>query len=230
MTQASPPIRLAIYDMDKTITRRPTYGGFLLHMAMARAPWRLLLSPLMLIGLAAYGLRLWDRSRLKTFNQRLFVGRPRQTDPAFLHAVESFADKVMADNLHADAAARIAHDRAEGYRLVMATASYAIYVLPIARRLGFDHVIATDLRLGGAGEWLAEIIEGNCYGKVKIDKLRRWLADEGLDRGALHVRAYSDHVSDAPLLEFADEAFAVNPHSPLRTEAARRGWQVFDWT
>ena len=36
---------LAIYDMDRTVTRHATYTPFLLHCAMRRAPWRLLLLP-----------------------------------------------------------------------------------------------------------------------------------------------------------------------------------------
>ena len=38
--------QLAIYDMDKTITRVPTYPGFLRHAALRLAPWRLILLPL----------------------------------------------------------------------------------------------------------------------------------------------------------------------------------------
>nr|MBP6441964.1 HAD-IB family hydrolase [Sphingorhabdus sp.] len=60
---------LAIYDMDKTVTRRATYNGFLLHMAFNKAPWRLLLAPFLPIGLLLYALKIWDRSRLKQFSQ-----------------------------------------------------------------------------------------------------------------------------------------------------------------
>ena len=55
---------LAIYDMDRTVTKRPTYTSFLLHCAAARAPWRLLFLPLVLISMIAYGLRMIDRARL----------------------------------------------------------------------------------------------------------------------------------------------------------------------
>lgn len=229
------PIRIAIYDMDKTITRRPTYTPFLMHMAWRRAPWRLLLLPGLFVGLAAYGLRLWDRARLKTFNQQLFLGKPHHVHPGLNRQIEAFADKVLAHNVHADALAQIAADRAAGYRLVLATASYALYVAPIARRLGFDDVVATNLRLGGGGEWLAEIIEGNCYGETKLTLIEKWMAREGLacsraECAHLHIRAYSDHISDVPMLALADEAFAVNPHGPLRAEAGRRGWTVLDWS
>ena len=55
---------LAIYDMDKTVTRRATYNGFLLHMALNKSPWRLVLAPLLPLGLALYALKIWDRARL----------------------------------------------------------------------------------------------------------------------------------------------------------------------
>jgi len=44
-----------------------------------------------------------------------------------------------------------------------------------------------------------------------------------------HVRFYSDHASDAPVFEWADEAVAVNPHDKLRRLAATRGWAIENW-
>jgi phosphoserine phosphatase len=55
-----------------------------------------------------------------------------------------------------------------------------------------------------------------------------WLAKSGLNRG--HVRFYSDHASDAPAFEWADEAVAVNPHARLRKLAGERGWAIEDWS
>ena len=59
---------LAIYDMDRTVTRRPTYTPFLLHAALRLAPWRLLLAPAVLIVSLVYLLGLVDRGRLKEIN------------------------------------------------------------------------------------------------------------------------------------------------------------------
>ncbi len=59
--------------------------------------------------------------------------------------------------------------------------------------------------------------------------IEAWMQSAGIARGDAHVRAYSDHVSDAPLLEWADEPFAVNAHGPLRGLAAERGWPLLDW-
>jgi len=56
--------RLAIYDMDRTITRRATYTPFLVHAASRLAPWRLALLPLVLLAMLAYVLKPIDRAGL----------------------------------------------------------------------------------------------------------------------------------------------------------------------
>ncbi len=219
---------IAIYDMDKTVTRRATYNGFLLHMAMRKAPWRLMFAPMLTVGLFLYGTKIWSRGRLKEFSQRIFVGRKVHSSD-LTEYLESHTEKVLAENIYAPARERIAQEKAQGFVHILATASYSLYVEPIAARLGFEHVIATELTINNAGDVLARINGENCYDRAKIDRLKVWFSDQGLERDQCFVRAYSDHVSDTPLLEFADEAYATNPHEPLRKLAADRGWKIIDW-
>jgi phosphoserine phosphatase len=56
-----------------------------------------------------------------------------------------------------------------------------------------------------------------------------WVEASGLRGTQGHVRFYSDHVSDQPAFEWADEAVAVNPHGKLRRLAKERGWTIEDW-
>ncbi|KAK0336374.1 hypothetical protein LTR94_008888 [Friedmanniomyces endolithicus] len=205
--------RLAIYDMDRTVTFSGTYTGFLIHVAAHMAPWRLIFLPLIPFVMLAYVVKLISRQTLKETNQWLMIGG--RADRAKLQPhIESYADK----------------DRAAGYRLVLATASYRLYVEAIARRLGFDTVIATD-HVGQDLPYVRAKISGeNCYDTGKLRMIKAWMAAEAIDRSQAHIRAYSDHVSDAPMLEFADEAFASNPHPPLAKLAAERGWTRVDWS
>lgn len=221
-------VRLAIYDMDKTVTRRATWTRFLIAGARRRAPWRLALLPV--AGLLAIGhpLRLIDRAGLKRATQRVMLGR--RIGAADMDAlVAAFAEAIDRDEVMAAARARITDDRAAGYRLVLATASYGHYAGAIAARLGFDAVIATAPRRDAAGDVLSGVAGDNCYGPAKRRMVEDWLAGEGIARAGAHIRFYSDHVSDAPMLELADEPFAVNPHPPLRRLAAAHGWPVLDW-
>lgn len=221
-------IRLAIYDMDRTITRLPTFTGFLLHAATRRQQWRLLLVPFVGLALLAYALRLVDRARLKEWNQSLLVGQSIHPDE-LAPIAESFARKTLTRNILADARARIAADLAEGYRLVMATASYKLYAAAIASKLGFDATVATNTLAGLDTRIMAKIDGENCYGPAKLRMITAWMHDEGIKREDSYIRFYSDHVSDSPAMDWADEAFAVNPHGPLRKRARAKGWAILDW-
>lgn len=218
---------LAIYDMDRTVTRRPTYPPFLRFAVRELAPWRVVLLPLVLLTTLAYGVRLIDRARLKEINFQLLLGRP---SPAMLEpVVDRFADRQLETNILPGARARIAADKAAGRRLVLATASYRLYAAAIAKRLGFDDVIATDTLSDARGRITATIDGANCYGLGKLDMIEAWLQREGLERDALHIRFYSDHISDSPVHRWANEAFATNAHARLIRLAETEGWEVLEW-
>lgn len=219
---------LAIYDMDRTVTRRATYTPFLLHCALHRAPWRLLFLPLVALSMLAYVARLIDRAKLKEINHRLLLGSI--IHPRHLQAlVESFADKQVASNIRPGALAAIARDKAEGRRLVLATASYRLYADAIANRLGFDDAIGTGSMIGLDTQVHAKILGENCYGPAKLRMIADWVEKSGLTGRHGHVRFYSDHASDQPAFEWADEPVAVNPHARLRRLATARGWAIEDW-
>ena len=221
--------RVAMYDMDRTITRSGTYSGFLMHVAQRRQQWRLLLLPVVGLAGLAYAARLIDRSRLKAINLRLLVGkRFRRSEIAPL--AESYADKVIARGLHSAALEQIAADREAGYRLLLATASFHLYVDAIAARLGIDDVLATQLdEPDGADHIHAQLSGDNCYGEAKFARISDWLERNAITRDAAHIRAYSDHVSDHPMLHFADEGVATTPSRKLKRLAPQMGWQVVDW-
>lgn len=222
--------RLAIYDMDRTVTVRGTYTPFLLFVGARMAPWRLVLAPLILIVMAGYGAKLISRKRLKEINMALLLG-PRLSPHKIAPHIEAYADRVIATNLYAGARERIESDRAAGYRVALCTASYSLYVRAIAARLGIapEDVIGTELKRDTAGDILAQIDGENCYDVAKLARIRAWIASLGHSREAVHLRCYSDHISDLPMLEMADEAFATTPSAPLRAVAVERGWRILDF-
>ena len=219
---------LAIYDMDRTVTRTGTYTHFLLHCATRRQQWRLIFVPLVILSMLAYVLRLIDRARLKEINHHLLLGEtihPGELKPL----VDSFADKQAATNIRPGARKAIERDKSEGRRVVLATASYRLYADAIAQRLGFDDVIATGSIIGLDDRVHARIDGQNCYGPAKLRMISDWVEKSELKGAHGHVRFYSDHVSDQPAFEWADEPVAVNPHGKLRRLATQRGWKIENW-
>lgn len=216
--------RLAVYDLDRTVTRLPTWTPFLL----GAAGWRLLLLPAVALVAVACGSGLIDRDRLKQAMHRLLLG-PATPAARLTALADAFADRVAATGIRDGARAQIAADRASGHRIILATAAHRFYASAIAARLGIDDVIATEARTDGAGNILCGIDGDNCYGAAKRGMIAAWLARNGIDRGDARLRFYSDHASDVPTLEWADAATAVNPHRALRAIAAARGWPIVDW-
>jgi HAD superfamily phosphoserine phosphatase-like hydrolase len=220
-------VKLSLWDMDRTLTRVPSFPRWLMHWVRHEAPWRALLLPAVPVLLLLFGIGALDRGGLKAGLQWLFMG-PRVVRARLALRAEAFAATWGAGAELKPALARLAADRAEGYLILLVTASPHYYVEALGRRWGVDAVLAT----ANAGDETCVFhrLEGaNCYGAEKPRRVAAWLGG----RVPSVVRAYSDHVSDVPLLEMAvgdgGGATAANPTRAMQEEAARRGWPVVSW-
>ncbi|WP_458317566.1 HAD-IB family hydrolase [Mycolicibacterium brisbanense] len=126
----------------------------------------------------------------------------------------------------AEAAELIADHKLCGRDIVVVSASGEEIVAPIARALGATHAMATRMVVED-GRYTGEIAF-YCYGEGKVEAIRALAAREGyaLD----HCYAYSDSVTDIPMLESVGHPTAVNPDRALRKEAVARGWPVQTFT
>lgn len=226
--RALPHEAISIFDVDRTLTRRGTYSAFLAYAAWRHAPWRLALAPAAALVFLAHKAGFVSRKRLKERMQLLLIGRRVDRDRIAAMAGD-FAERIAAGGLYRDAVSRIERERREGRKIVLASAANAFYLRALADRLGIAEVVCTQS--GWDGDALLPTIAGaNCYGDDKLAMLRQWLADAGLGRDRVHVRFFTDHQSDACTLDWADEAYVVNPGAKLRGMAERKGWEVLRWT
>ncbi len=222
-------MNIAIYDLDKTITRRPTFTRFLLFYAQRLSPLRLLALPVWIAALVGYRIGLYGRKPLKQFGIAMFMGRKLSADALETMARE-FTDDVVVHDLQPGAVQSIANDRAQGSHLVIATAAAAFYAEEIGKRLGFDHVVATR-HIANRDGTISNHIDGeNCYGEEKLKMVSDWLSDQKLARTDCIISVYSDHHSDAPLLDWADRPFLVNASNKMQQLASRKKWQVLTFS
>lgn len=227
MTGMPTPVRVAIYDLDRTVLRTPTFTLFLLWAAWREAPWRLLLFPAFTALMIGYALRLYGRERFKPAAIRLMLGRSIASSRAEALAAAFAAWRVPRD-VPPGAAACIARDRAEGYRLLMATAAPEFYAGAIADALGFDAILASRHHRDADGNWLPQLDGPNCYGVEKARRVEEWLSANAA-AGVAHIRAYSDHISDAPTFALAGEAWLVGRGDRYVRLAAKHGWRAADF-
>lgn len=217
--------RMAIYDLDRTVTVRPTYTLFLLATAGRLTPLRLLLAPVLGPLWIGHKLGLYSRDRLKSLMWATLLG---PVDAVRLdRAVAAFARGTLARNIRPGARAQLAQDRAAGAMLVLATAAHELYAAPIAEELGFDAIVATRLQARGDGRIGPHLEGANVYGRSKLEALVSF--QRGSETPCVPGAFYSDSSSDLPVFDWADEAVAVNPSRRLGRMAASRGWPVVDW-
>jgi phosphoserine phosphatase len=215
--------KVAIYDLDGTVLRRDANNRNGVNVARRHEPWRLCLAPVWFVAMALYKLGAFSRRSLKQFGLRLFLGRRMRL--ARLEAISrEFADYAAAHWVAPGAARAMADDRAEGATLIMATAAMEFYAGEIAQRLGFDHVIATGNQPLASDPSACRLAGENCYGAEKPVRVTALFEKLGWKRDECTVRFYTDSVSDAPLLDWADVAVFVNGGAGANRIAAQRGW------
>lgn len=219
--------KIAVFDLDRTITRRGTYLPFLVFAAWRRQPWRLAFLPAALAAMAGYKLGLMTRGQLKERMLAWLLGAPERTVVAAL--AMAFVERLMAQGLKPGALAAIAAHRAAGDRLILATASFDFYAREFARRLGFCGLVATRAAWDQAGRLLPRIDGANCYGPAKLAMLRAHLRQAGIEEGSLHLVFYSDDRADLPTLEWARQGYVVDPRRGFARQARRMGFPILAW-
>jgi HAD superfamily hydrolase (TIGR01490 family) len=126
----------------------------------------------------------------------------------------------------AEAAELIADHRHCGRDVVIVSASGEEIVAPIARALGATHAMATRMVVED-GKYTGEVAF-YCYGDAKAAAVRELAIHEGYPLE--HCYAYSDSMTDLPMLEAVGNPSVVNPDRALRKEAAARGWPVLTFS
>lgn len=132
--------------------------------------------------------------------------------------VQELIDPVV----YQEALALIRRHQENGRDVIIVSASGADLVAPIAELLGAEGWIASQMEIRD-GTYTGEITF-YAYGENKAAAMRDLAAQRGYDLEACY--AYSDSITDAPMLSAVGHGFVVNPDRGLRRAAARNGWGV----
>ncbi|MDE2255708.1 MAG: HAD-IB family hydrolase [Betaproteobacteria bacterium] len=196
-------ITWAAFDFDGTLTRRDTLLPFLrFGFGFPRVALALGLEAPTLIGFAA---RLVANDHAKRRVLRRVLGGAERA--ALVDLGERYADAIGPRRLRADMMQRLRQHQHAGHRCVLVTASPAIYTRPWARRMGFAHVIATELEFDATQRATGEFVDGNCWGPEKARRLRALLGPQELRF------AYGDSRGDREMLAMARQGRRVDRRS-----------------
>ena len=138
--------------------------------------------------------------------------------------------QIIAETLHelidpyvyAEATALIEEHKAHGRDVILVSSSGDEFVRPIGEMLGVDDVIATRMVVKD-GRYTGDI-EFYAAGPNKATAIRDLAAERGYRLEDSY--AYSDSITDVPMLEAVGHPHAVNPDRSLRKVAIERGWPI----
>jgi HAD superfamily hydrolase (TIGR01490 family) len=141
--------------------------------------------------------------------------------------VERMAPPVLAGilpRIYAQMLAEVHRHQDDGRATFIVSAAGNDLVKALASVLGMEGGIGTRWAIGSDGRYTGEMDGPFVYGKGKVEAMRRFAAKHDIDME--ESWAYSDSVSDLPMLRSVGHAVVVNPDGPLLEIARQEGWQV----
>lgn len=212
----------AFFDLDKTVIAKASLAAFSPTLRRAGLlSWWLVLRALW--GQVLFRHLGADEERMAQVREsalRVATGWDQAHVRRLVHdALAEVVDPIVYE----EALELIAEHRAAGRPVYVVSAAPEEIVVPLAGYLGVDDAIASRGRVDPVGRYTGEV-EFYCQGPAKAEALAVVAERDAIDLDASY--AYSDSVTDLPMLEAVGHPVAVNPDRPLARIATERGWPV----
>ena len=215
----------AFFDLDKTIIAksstlafgRPFYqGGLINRRTVLRSAYAQFV-------FALSGADEDQMDRMRDYLTAMCTGWDVQQ---IRDIVNETLHEIIDPLVYDEAVELLARHKELGRDVVIISSSGEEVVRPIGEMVGADDVIATRMVVA-EGRYTGEI-EFYAYGPNKAAGLRSLAEERGYDLAECY--AYSDSITDVPMLEAVGHPCAVNPDRALRRLATERGWPVLSFT
>jgi HAD superfamily hydrolase (TIGR01490 family) len=215
-------VRAAFFDLDKTVIARASivaFGGPLRRRGLVnrRTVARAVLGQLLFLWFGA------DEQKMAKIRESMLEVSAGWNRDEVRAIVEETLNEVIEPLIYAEAQSLITQHRAKGDRIWLVSSAPTEIVEPLAAMLGVDGAIASRAAIDDEGRYTGKI-EFYAQGEGKAVAIRALADSHHLDLEG--SSAYSDSVTDLPMLEAVGHPVAVNPDRALAREARERGWEI----
>jgi HAD superfamily hydrolase (TIGR01490 family) len=215
--------RAALFDLDRTLVRKETASLYVRYQReRGLAGWRD--RARVLFWVAQYTVGVIDIPKVAA---RALVPFKGTSETVLSARCDDWFSSHVEPHIADKGRVAVAEHQAKGDLVAIVTGALVYTARPLARRLGIEHIVASELEVDGGGMFTGRPREPLCYGRGKVERTER-LAEE-LGFRLEDAIFYSDSLTDLPLLERVGEAVAVNPDVRLGRVARARGWRVVKW-
>ena len=215
-------VEAAFFDLDKTVIAKASMvafgrpllrAGMISRWLMVRALW----SQMVFHYLGA------DEERMRKFRESALRITRGWDQERIRTLVGEALIEVIEPIVYDEALELIREHQGAGRKVFIISASPQEIVDPLAHYLGVDGAIATRAQLDAEGRYTGEV-EFYSYGPYKAEAMLEVANWEGIDLTRSY--AYSDSITDLPMLEVVGRPVVVNPDRDLARIAREREWEV----
>lgn len=216
-------LKAALFDMDRTLIRKDTATLYTKYQRdIGEIGWRDTLR--VAVWLLQYTLGVIDAERVAAQVLQSFRGK----EEAWLtRRCEEWFQTYVLPHVCERGREAVARHRAAGELVAIVTSATPYAARPLARELGIEHIVCTELEIDEAARFTGELRRPMCYGPGKIELASRMAVHHGFSLE--EATFYSDSITDLPLLERVAIPVVVNPDTRLRRIARKRNWRMEVW-
>lgn len=137
---------------------------------------------------------------------------------------ESF-EKDIVPRFYSEMSEKLKDHNAKGHEVVFVSSTLSPIVKLVVEYFGFGKIVATDVEIVD-GHYTGGVTTPVCYGIQKKIRVLDLYKEEAIDFKSSY--AYSDHLSDVPMLEMVGNPCVINPGRRLRSQANKRNWTILE--
>jgi len=214
----------AYFDVDGTLTKTNLFDTLWFYLLNQQNPFKGMGRVAKTVA-SIPGFLAADQVDRSTFNEMLFKGYEGFSEDRLLDLSDEVFDNVLRPALYKDAVSLVKRTKQSGLRVVLLSGSPDFLLGRLGKMLDADDIIGNRLQFKdgrATGKLMPPIVAGPEKAKIIKDHAKQHGFD--LDDCA----AYSDSMSDVPMLSVVGRPAAVNPDFRLRAMAKTHRWPILD--
>lgn len=166
-----------------------------------------------------------DQYSRKVFNDLFFKRYKGESEDRLRFFAEELFEDVLKPAIFPGAFELIEKSRSLGLRQIVVTGALDLSVTPLMKHLGIDEYVANRLEFVN-GVATGRLLPPVLAAATKASWIRTFAEREGLSLSDSY--AYTDSMSDLPMLSVVGHPAAVNPDMRLKQTALHHDWPILN--
>lgn len=197
--------KLAIFDIDYTITKRETLME-LFKFSIKKDKTKLKFIPRAIFCGFMYSIGIYDEKTVKEKFLKFISGI---SEKQLAKMARSFYEERLIAILYQDAINMMRKLKNEGYDIYLISASPEFYINEFYNIKEVDKVIGTQFYFA-EGIFTGKMKGENCKGEEKVKRLKEFLQNKKIEVDFKQSYMFSDSLSDKPLLDLVGHPYLIN--------------------